>query len=265
MTRVTGHFGEWFQGRTGPDGPVVLVTMTCDALGVNAKRLSDGAFSVDGSAGLDGAVAAKFFAALGVPLPTGRFDVSSDALPGSGVGVSTASLLALAAAAGVKATPADLAAAALAAEKAVDPLMLAAPDCCLWASREACVVRETAVLPVFEVVAGFWGAPERTDAADDRFPDVADLAADWDAARGDPLALARIASISADRTTALRGPCDDPTSELAIGLAALGHARAHTGSARALLFNVDAVPPGAEGAMQSAGYADVFRFRTGGV
>ncbi|TCP38104.1 hypothetical protein EV662_12129, partial [Rhodovulum marinum] len=33
---VAGHFGEFLQGRLGPDGPVVLVTLPCPALAVRA-------------------------------------------------------------------------------------------------------------------------------------------------------------------------------------------------------------------------------------
>ena len=263
--RVAGHFGEWIQGRLGADGPVVLITLVCGSLGVRARRLSDGGFSLSGNTGLARDVAVRFFAGLGVGLPEGQFDLTADARPGSGVGVSTASLLALAEAAGVAAPPEDLAAVALLAEGAVDPLMLEAPDQCLWASRDASMIRKCAALPAFEVVGGFWGAPERTEAADRDFPDVLDLVAAWEASSGDASALADAASTSASRTTLLRGPLGDPTAALADEVSALGHARAHTGSARALLFAPGMVPDGVEAAMRAAGYDDVFRFRTGGL
>lgn len=262
--RVSCHFGEWLQGRLGSDGPVVLITLACPSLEVRATREPKGAFFINGNSGLSHGVAARFFAALKVALPMGRFDVVSDVDPGSGVGVSTASLLVLAAAAGIKASAEELATAALVAEGAVDPLMMPGPDQILWASRSARVVRPVAALPEFDVVGGFWGAPERTNAADDGFPNVADLVAEWDTSKGDASALACIASASADRTTALRGPFGDPTSGLAVAQGALGHARAHTGSARTLLFPVDGIPANAESAMRDAGYSGVFRFRTGG-
>ena len=264
LGRVTCHFGEWIQGRLGPDGPVVLITLVCGSLGVRVQRVSDGLFSLSGNTGLDWEVAARFFGTLGVALPKAQFDLTANAKPGSGVGVSTASLLALAEAAGVQTSLDVLAKATLAAEGAVDPLMLEAPDCCLWASRQASVIRVTAAPPVFDVVGGFWGAPERTDASDSNFPDISDLVASWEASAGDAFALARLASVSAERTTALRGPYHDTTAALATEMSALGHARAHTGSARALLFAPDAVPDGVEAAMSSAGYKDVLRFRTGG-
>ena len=40
--RVPGHFGEWMQGRLGPDGPVALVTLACPALGVSAPGSGPG-------------------------------------------------------------------------------------------------------------------------------------------------------------------------------------------------------------------------------
>jgi hypothetical protein len=131
-----------------------------------------------------------------------------------------------------------------------------------------------------------------------RFPEIADLADDWaatlaplpphhdappkdapgclqaqdrwgeragpgprSAARLAP--LARIASESSARTTALRGPGDDPTAALAARLGALGHARAHTGSARALIFPPGEAPARAEAALRAAGYSGILRFRTG--
>ena len=38
MAEVAGHFGEWIQGRLGPDGPLALVTVACPALSVRAVR-----------------------------------------------------------------------------------------------------------------------------------------------------------------------------------------------------------------------------------
>jgi hypothetical protein len=91
---------------------------------------------------------------------------------------------------------------------------------------------------------------------------VDDLIAEW--ARAPGLAtVARLASLSAARTTALRGPANEPTPALAARLGAAGWARAHTGTARALIFPPDKVPEGAEEAMRAAGYTDVLRFATG--
>ena len=43
---VFGHFGEWVQGRLGPEGPVVLVTMLCRAHGVRARFTRGGALDL---------------------------------------------------------------------------------------------------------------------------------------------------------------------------------------------------------------------------
>ncbi len=295
---MPGHFGEWLQGRLGPDGPVALVTLACPVRGVRATLEADGLPGIDGPEGLIGAARARrFLVALGHALP-GRVRLASDFPPGGGAGMSTAALVALARALGADQT--CLAAACLAAEGATDPLMCSVPDAVLWAPRRAVALRALPRPPAAEIVGGLLGPPERTDPADARFPDIADLAMDWAAtltaasrlrakardrrggradaagevrapgpaaagARGMErlAALARIASESAARTTALRGPRDDPTPALAARLGALGHARAHTGPARALIFPPGEAPAGAEAALQAAGYACVLRFRTG--
>lgn len=258
--QVAGHFGEWMQGRLGPDGPLALVTVPCHALMVTVAA-TPGGFAVSGAG--DGALARRFFKALG-ELPNLQFHVSADAEPGRGAGVSTAALLAMAAAAGLG--PDGLAEAALAAEGAVDPLMLARPGEVLWASREARVVRRFAPLPEFEIVGGFLGAPERTRAEDQDFPDIADLVPMWAhaAERRDRAALAGLSTEAARRTTARRGPRDDPTEALARQIGALGVLRAHTGSARGLIFAPGQVPAGLHQRLARAGITDVLSFRTGG-
>ena len=255
--RVAGHFGEFFQGRLGPEGPVVLVTVPCAALGVEAEA-EPGAFAITG---LDVSTTARLFFEASGGVPRLRFQLRADAPAGAGAGMSTAALLALAKAAGVEPGHNAL----LTAEGAVDPLMLDAPGDVLWASREARVVQTFAALPEFAVVGGFFGPPEATDAADLNFADVSDIVRFWKAAceRGDRAALAGIASEAARRTTALRGPKDDPTEVLGRDLGALGVIRAHTGSARGLLFAPDRVPEGVVAALCEAGFAQVFGFRTG--
>lgn len=255
QARIAGHFGEWLQGRLGPDGPVALVTLPCAVLGVTALA-EPAAFGVDGI--VPETAARAFFAALG-EVPALRFRIAADAVPGGGAGVSTASLLAMAAAAGVSG---DLARAALAAEGAVDPLMLERPGDVLWASREARVVEVLGPVPEVEIVGGFLGAPERTEAADLAFPDIADLVGFWRDAvkREDRAALAGIATEAARRTTSLRGPETDPTEDLARETGALGWIRAHTGSARGLVFAPGKVPGGMAARLSEAGLADPLVF-----
>ncbi len=254
--RVAGHFGEFFQGRLGEDGPVVLVTVPCEALGAEVG-VSPGPFRLDGQ--IDQATAARLLERIGVPEK--QFHVKCDAPMGAGAGMSTASLLALARAMGVEPPVETL----LAVEGAVDPLMLDAPGRVLWASREARVLRQFAPLPDVTIVGGFWGAPEPTSADDNRFPDVGDLVDFWAEAtdRQDRAALAGLATEAARRTTALRGPSNDPTLDLARDLGAMGVVRAHTGSARGLIFAPSKVPAGVGAALQEAGYSGVLQFQTG--
>jgi hypothetical protein len=261
MAVVAGHFGEWVQGLAGPSGDVALVTLACPVRGVAVTWEDAPELAVSDSAGLiDEGRAAVFLEALGLP-PRGRIAVAPDLPPGGGAGMSTAAFVALARAAA--APEGRIAAACLAVEGAVDPLMLAAPDAVLWASRSARVMAEVPPPPRAEVVAGFFGPPERTDPTDSWFPPVDDLLADWAQAPDLPGA-ARIASLSAARCTALRGPANDPTPALAVRTGALGWARAHTGPARALIFPLGSAPAHAGEALAAAGYSHVLRFATGG-
>lgn len=259
MIRVAGHFGEWLQGRLGAQGPLALLTVACPALHVTARRLGDGCFALCQQPQLlDVAQAAAMLTRLGVA--PGRFELRASMPPGGGAGASTAALVALARAAG--APEAAIPAACLAAEGASDPLMLPRPDGVLWAAREGRSLGPVRVLPQAEIVGGFLGAPQRTDPADLRFPDVSDLVARLHRLGGLP-ELAAIASASAERTTALRGPAEDPTAALAQRLGALGHLRAHTGSARGLIFAPGTVPAGCAAALRAAGVSQVLRFTTG--
>ncbi len=254
---VAGHFGEWLQGRLGPGGPVALVTMRCEALRVHV---------VPGRAAppFDAARMAGFRTALG--LDAGDWPALRHDMPlGGGAGGSTASLVALARALGFRGPAEALARACLAVEGASDPLMLDAPDRVLWASREARVLRPLAPPPAATVVGGFWGAPLQTDPADGGFADIADLAEAWARATeaGDLAEAARVATASAERCAALRGG-DDPMQDLAREFGALGVVRAHTGSARGLIFTRHGAPDRARERLAEAGLTGILAFDTGG-
>jgi uncharacterized protein involved in propanediol utilization len=253
MIRVTGHFGEWLQGRLGPDGPLVLVTLPCSALAITV-------------AGTDPLLRAatrdRFAHALGHPLP--ETGLRSDMPLGAGAGASTAALIALARAAGGGGDAESLAQACLAAEGATDPLMFEAPDALLWAPRAARALARLPPMPPAEIVGGFWGPPTPTDPADIDFPDIADLVALWRTADGDLAACAGLAAESARRCTARRGPSQDPVPDLAAALGALGHTRAHTGSARGLVFAPGTAPARCEALLAEAGLGGTLRFATGG-
>jgi len=233
---VAGHFGEWLQGRLGPDGPLGLVTLPCAALTVRATRRRDAsALSVFSDAALRG-----FLTRLGLPaqaLPA----ITCSMPPGAGAGASTATLVAVARWAGYDGPPDKRAQACLRTEGATDPLMWPAPDRLLWASREARIVRALPPPAPCEILGGFWGAPVATDPADTDFADISDLVDPWERAamQGDLPEAARIASLSCDRCTAGRGP-GDPMHDLGRELGALGYLRAHTGSARGLVFGIPA-------------------------
>jgi hypothetical protein len=257
---VSGHFGEWLQGRVAATGEVALVTLACPVRGASVSWDDAAALEIEDPAGLVGRNrVCAMLTELGLPL-RGRVAVEPDLPPGGGAGMSTAALVALARAVGARED--RIVGACRAVEGAVDPLMLSTPDAVLWAPRAARVVRPVPVPPAAEIVGGFWGPPVATDPADTAFPPIDDLIIEWLKGPDLPQA-ARLASLSAARTTALRGPEGDPTAALAVDLGALGWARAHTGSARALIFAPGTAPSEGETRLRSAGYSHVLRFATG--
>lgn len=252
---MQGHFGEWLQGRLGPAGPVALVTVACPDLWVRTGTKP---------CAFDAGFRTKAAQALGEQ--GGQLPPLQANMPiGAGCGASTASLIVWAKSAGFDGGPDALAQLCLSVEGACDPLMLDAPDRHLWLSRQARALRILPPPPACFILGGFWGKAEQTDAADAHFSDVSDLAAQWDKAchAGDLSAAAHIASTSAERCSALRGG-QSPIEALAKDLGALGHCRAHTGSARGLIFAA-APPAKARDAMAEAGFQTPFLFQTGGV
>ncbi|MGB3315734.1 MAG: propanediol utilization protein [Albidovulum sp.] len=265
--RVAGHLGELMQGRLGPSGPVVLISLPCPVLAVEAWHLPGPGLSIHGSGQrlLTPARAIDVLDRLSLKL-SGRVVLSANMPAGGGAGASTASLVALARLAGADVPPPALARACVMAEGASDPLMFGMPERLLWASRRAEVLSRLPPIPRFDIVGGFYGDHRRTDPRDMDFPDVSDLISPWRAAArgGDAAALAGIASTSAERTLALRGPVGDPTARLAASFGALGFAIAHTGSARAFLFRPGTVPENIVARMRRMGFSGVVQFAAGG-
>ena len=262
IVRVTGHFGELMQGRIGPDGPVALITLPCPDLAVEARR----AERPDHHGVLPPARARALLDHLGLPDP-GPFVLTATMPRGGGAGASTAALVALARLAASVHSPMDLARACVAVEGASDPLMFPAPERLLWASRQAAVLASLPDLPPFELCGGFFGPNRRTDPADMNFPDISDLIAPWVAAAKaqDLVTIARLASLSANRSLALRGLLPDPTAALAKQTGALGYVIAHTGSARGLLFAPGTVPPLVATLLAGKGFRRIIGFHAGGV
>lgn len=267
LIRAHGHFGELMQGRIGPHGPLALISLPCPVLSVTGFRVQNQGLAVHGAGQrlLTAARARAFLHQLGLPV-RGRFILRASMPVGGGAGASTAALVALARAAGWVGAAGDLARACLAVEGATDPLMFTAAERMLWASRRAALLEDLPALPPFEVIGGFFGPGQRTDPADGRFPDIADLLPDWRqaAVSGDLPRLARLAATSARRTLSLRGTETDPIPSLADRLGALGYVIAHTGAARGLIFAPGAAPAHVGTALRDAGLRGVVRFRAGG-
>lgn len=265
--RVAGHFGELMQGRIGAAGPVALVTLPCPALSLRAWHMPGRGVAVHdrGQRLITPQRARRFLGALGLTLP-GRVILRADMPAGGGAGASTATLVALAGLAGYRGAPDALARACIGAEGASDPLMFRRPERLLWASRRGAVLGMLPPLPRLDVIGGFFGPHRRTEANDAAFPDISDLLPAWCAAArtGDARAAAQVASDSARRSLAMRGPDGDPTERLARDLGALGFAIAHTGSARGLLFASGGIVPEAPSVLRRAGLRGIVRFSVGG-
>lgn len=262
MTRVYGHFGELLQGRIGASGPVALVTLPCPMLWVDANMTPSrgfGLYQVQQAVSRD--VLRRLLHRLTLPVQ-GLFTLNLSMPLGGGAGASTAALLSLALAAGAD-RDSGLEAAVLAVEGASDPLLRVRPERVLWASRHGVALADLPPLPRFEVLGGFWGQGQRTDPKDQDFPDISDLIGAWPGS--DLAAMADLASRSARRTLALRGPRNDPTEALARNHGALGFCIAHTGAARGLIFAPHTVPLQARTDLRAAGFSRITQFGCGGL
>ena len=256
------HFGEWIQGRLGPDGPVALVSLLPSRVHVHARWQPGQGVRCHaiGHGDLDRARIARFARALG-GLPQGRVALRLPYPPGLGTGMSTAGLMALAAFAGRAIPPWALARACVAAEGASDPLMLPEASRLLWASRQGKVLAKLPPQPRADLLAGFFGPPRPTRGHDQAYDDVSDLVALWQQDKG-LAACAALAGESARRCLARRGPPDDPTEALARDLGALGWAMSHSGAARALIFAPGELPRHGAERLREAGLRGVHLLAT---
>lgn len=251
----------------GAQGPVVLVTLQPRDIALRAWRRPAARLAVAlpfRTAGfpVGPLVLRRFLRQLGLPWRD-QFSLCPAFPPGLGTGASTAALIAIARLAGYHGPPEALARACIAAEGASDPLMFARPDRLLWASRQGRVLAELPAVPRAHLLTGFHGPALPTRAADEDYDDITDLALAWQKARG--LAdRASLASESARRCFARRGPVDDPMAALAKDLGALGWAASHSGAARALIFAPGAVPLHGAAVLREAGLRDVRALMTGG-
>lgn len=257
----TGHFGEWLQGRLGPYGPVALVSLPYPRPVLRACHLAGRLPLHVRGAGIGSGDARRFLQQLGCNL-TGRVRLRALMPAGQGLGLSTARLVALARLAGFSGPSQTLARTCLRAEGASDPLWHRAPEQILWASREGRILRQMPALPAYQIIGGLWGPGQRTDPQDRSFPDVTDLVASWQSATN-LQAFAMLASESAARCSALRGPSDDPTARLAQDIGALGWVAAHTGSARGLIFAPGTAPDKTAAQLRAAGFRFVTAFQGG--
>lgn len=263
-----GHFGEFLQGRLGPSGPLALVTLPCATLTARARFCPGGPFTLatGPAAPLPRPRALALLRALGLP-PTGRLTLRWTMPPGGGAGASTAALTAAARALGEH-DPDRLAALCLALESATDPLMFPAPATLLWAPRAGARLGHLPPPPALRVVGGFDGPPRRTDPADLRFADIADLLPRWTAAAAarELPTLAALATTSAQRNQSLRGgPPLDALRALAARTGALGLIAAHTGSARGLIFAPHTgAPDQAARSLAALGLTHILRFPLAG-
>jgi hypothetical protein len=256
------HFGEWVQGRLGPDGPVALITLVPDQPRVAGwwQQSAGLACHAVGHGALARATLARLNRALGGGLQ-GRVRLRLPYPPGMGTGMSTAGLMAVARMAGGVLSADSLARGCVKAEGASDPLMFAQPSRLLWAPRMGRALAMLPPPPRARLLAGFWGPPRATDAADQDYDDVSDLIADWRADQSLDRAAA-IARESARRCVARRGPAGDPTDRLARDLGALGWTMSHSGAARTLVLAPGPVPRHAMARLREAGYRCVHLLTT---
>ncbi|WP_406720807.1 propanediol utilization protein [Thioclava litoralis] len=285
--RVSGHFGEFLQGRLGPSGPVALVSVPCAPLQAVLSVQPSRVFGLHDPMRLLPRDALHRLGQLLRPLRggplrggalrggalrggrlRGRLRLATNMLPGAGTGASTAALVAVIRYLAPWLAPQEVMRICWQIEGATDPLAFVEPAAQLWASRLGQGLVPLPAPPPMRIIGGLWGGPERTDPADSHFADLCDLVPQWHGAaqRGDLPEIARLASLSAARTAAIRGPTADPTAQIASQLSCLGYLRAHTGSARGLILERTAPPAQRQAAhdkLRAAGYGRVMEFTLG--
>ncbi|MEL6577109.1 MAG: propanediol utilization protein, partial [Pseudomonadota bacterium] len=206
---LTGHFGEFLQGRLGAEGPVALVTLPCPVARAEVAFTPRAHAPLVASGPLAPLLRCAATAARGQGMRVlgGVLHLRHNVPPGGGAGLSTMAALGTIRALRGPSDAAPEAALCLAFEGATDPLMHAEPGRLLWASRQARIVETLPPPPRFTVAAGFLGPPLRTDPASTDFADIADLVDRWRRAAqaGDAPAAAAIATASAERNGRLTG------------------------------------------------------------
>ena len=264
--RVTGHFGEWMQGRLGQDGPIALISVPCPLFHCDVTVEDAEVTSFHGlGITLNVEQMEALLGCIDLHMPK-RVTVQSSIPVRAGLGASTASILSVLRALTKDALSMEQAAKiCVDVEGATDPLMHEQFDRLLWASRSATIVERLSAPPKFEIVGGLWGEGQATDPADLNFPNITDLVDKWRHAveQRSHKKVAELATESANRTTELRGPKGDPSQEFALEIGALGYVRAHTGSARGFLFLPNHTPENAMRWLSDAGYTNPCRFVTG--
>ncbi|MEO1550932.1 MAG: propanediol utilization protein [Pseudomonadota bacterium] len=268
---LAGHYGELLQGRLGPGGPVVLITLPCPLAQVRllwrrSTRVQSVAQDGPGAHVLSQTELADLWGHYHAPL-SGRWVWRTRFAPALGTGVSSvARLAALRVLSRLRRVPlSGVEAALLACEGAVDPVTLPDPAQWLWAPRAARAMRRFDRAPRFEVLGATLLPPQRTDPSDLDFADISDLVARWagaqDALRAELVAESARRSL-AQRQGAAGVAFAAKMDALARDTGALGWSLAHTGGVAGLLFARGAGPlEQAHRALRAAGGRDPVRFR----
>ncbi len=266
---IPGHFGEFLQGRLGPDGPVVVVSAPSPDTGVTLTQDLSRAPGFDATltACLPGRDLRRLCDLARLSDPVGRLFAQTTHAPGLGTGVSTSIRLAFLRLLGShRLSPADEAEILLKCEGASDPLMHPRPETHLWASRAAQTLRRLPPVNGIEVVGGIIAPPCATDPEDSNFADISDLIDLWPDAvtSGDMHAIGALTTQSAFRNAQHRGGPDlSGLMQAANATNAAGILLAHTGGLAGLIYASGQTPPAALPAVQVAGLSDIRPIRIG--
>ncbi len=261
--KVAGHFGELVQGRFGPDGPVVLVTLRRERL-LNCVTYtpSSGPLVIDAEPQeMIREVATKMLAQFSGNDVGGTLVCERAVTPGHGTGSSTADLLgtirAISSAFELQLSPEHEAALCLEVEGAVDPLMFDRPT--IFASRGGRVLTWLDQLPEMQVIGVLADGPSSTDPTDTDFPDVSTLLDEFKVAVKDQ-DLSKIGEISTQSAELNQSRNPNPAwnqmREIADAVGAPGVVVAHTGSAIGIVLQPDASFRAAQEQVRALGYGD---------
>ncbi len=260
---ISGHFGEFIQGRFDRDGSIVLITVPNLEHKATVVCTPD-PFKVEQivTQSKPKELVSKVFYTLNHS-PKGQFRISLDMPECYWLGSSTAARVGLFLSINPDLSPEFLAQSCINQEGASDPLMFSKPEKLLWAPRQGKIIRNLPKLPRIMCSGGLFGILQRTDPLDLDLQIISDLITEWESLDKIPIKIGEICSDTSDRTLKLKGHDDVSTKKIRKELGALVYSIVRTGTVRNFIFPHVSVPKKVKNFLEKARFMDVRQFSLG--